>query len=971
MAARCGGEPINKTDPVALGAATTVTSESSASTNNAPTLTLVNDFDGVEDTCNEITFSEMQTNANEADADSGDTISFVLASLTSGALATDSNCLTAVNVGDTFSSGSWFWKGGTNVYGNDVAAFTIVATDGADVSASVQVSFDLTGTQDDPTLTSVSNFSGSEDACIEISYDDLAVNANEDDPDGGAIQFQYVATSTGTLYTDECTTAITANARIASGASSWYWKGDANDNGNDTNAFTVKVYNGITTSASAVQVNVDLAAENDAPTFTTITDFSGNEDACIEISYVNLASQSDEADVDGDALQFQYVATSTGTLYTDECTTAITANARIASGASSWYWKGDANDDGDDTNAFTVKVFDGTTTSASAIQVNVDLTAVNDAPAISCDALTVAADSVNNAGSVMASDIEQGSSITYSISTAATKGTATINAAYENYTYTPNASETGTDTFTVQVDDGQGANNTNTCEVIVSISDSLSPSNVVYHAAEDPPINMTYVNTIYGSTFLRDTAGNFYQTANFGTAGAINVSGNSYTTAGMVDVAFAKYSSAGVHQWSFRVGTNHNDIFAGTALTSDGNIIVLGHTSSTTAWTLTGCAGTSLSANTTSYQTSFVAKLNSATGACMWAIKFAGTNDIIRAAALAVDSDDNIYVTGHFNGGVVQFNSGITLTSAGAYDTFIVKLSSTDGSTQWARSFTSSSTKFTYGDVAVKEVDGAQVIYVSGSFFANISTTKFGEGAVVLTSGLSNVERVFVAKLDSSGDFVQNAGDEWLQIINVTKSGTPWMVPSMIEIDSDGNPIVSVGTDGATWSISNSIVEGTTRINGALQTAAGDVTMTNTSAATMDDGIFKLRASDAKVLWARQFGGSTAHSEDVGETSIDSDDNYYVSLRTYSATATSFGGPTYTNIGAAGTSDFIIIKYNSDGNYLWDSRTMGSSGTEAVVGIATTTSVGNVYLAGSGDTAIDFGSGNSTAKGTFIIELSQ
>ena len=39
--------------------------------------------------------------------------------------------------------------------------------------------------------------------------------------------------------------------------------------------------------------------------------------------------------------------------------------------------------------------------------------------------------------------------------------------------------------------------------------------------------------------------------------------------------------------------------------------------------------------------------------------------------------------------------------------------------------------------------------------------------------------------------------------------------------------------------------------------------------------------------------------------------------------------------------------------------------------LVTTTSVGNVYLAGASDAAIDFGSGNSTAKGTFIIELSQ
>ena len=120
-----------------------------------------------------------------------------------------------------------------------------------------------------PTLSKVANFVATEDVNKTILYADMLANADEADIDGDALSFELIALTSGTLTTDG-TTAVNVGQRLASGGQ-WVWKAAANTNGSNIKGFTIKAWDGTVLSSSAVSVKFDVAAANDAPTLTTVT----------------------------------------------------------------------------------------------------------------------------------------------------------------------------------------------------------------------------------------------------------------------------------------------------------------------------------------------------------------------------------------------------------------------------------------------------------------------------------------------------------------------------------------------------------------------------------------------------------------------------------------------------------------------------------------------------------------------------
>ena len=123
-----------------------------------------------------------------------------------------------------------------------------------------------------------------------------------------------------------------------------------------------------------------VTSENDAPTLSGINTLTGAiEDTAYSISYSALAGAADEADIDGDGLSFRIEAVSTGTL-TKGGTPVSSGNTMLASGETIlWTPAPQANGT---LNAFTVKAWDGAAASSSPVQVQVSVTAVNDAPTL-------------------------------------------------------------------------------------------------------------------------------------------------------------------------------------------------------------------------------------------------------------------------------------------------------------------------------------------------------------------------------------------------------------------------------------------------------------------------------------------------------------------------------------------------------------------------------------------------------------
>ncbi|WP_262967392.1 beta strand repeat-containing protein, partial [Methylobacter psychrophilus] len=158
---------------------------------------------------------------------------------------------------------------------------------------------------------------------------------------------------------------------------------------NPTATITVNASNvdaQITSASADVKQLFVNTGTNIAPTLSAFasTVATGNEDSKIVVTFANLQTQGNEADVDGTVTAFVIKAVSTGTLTIG--TSADTASAWDATTNNSIdathqaYWTPVANANGT-LNAFTAVAKDnGGLESATLIQVTVAVTAVNDAP---------------------------------------------------------------------------------------------------------------------------------------------------------------------------------------------------------------------------------------------------------------------------------------------------------------------------------------------------------------------------------------------------------------------------------------------------------------------------------------------------------------------------------------------------------------------------------------------------------------
>src|SRR5439155_1718750 len=164
--------------------------------------------------------------------------------------------------------------------------------------------------------------------------------------------------------------AVTPGLTLLSSGENWVWTPATNANGT-LSAFTVKAYRSEERRAGEVCVSVSVAAVNDEQTLTTVSTLGGaTEDAAFTISYATLGAAADEADVDGDTLSFRVKGVSSGTL--TKGGVAVTPGVTLLSSGENWVWTAATNANGT-LSAFTVKAYDGTAASASAVPVSVSV----------------------------------------------------------------------------------------------------------------------------------------------------------------------------------------------------------------------------------------------------------------------------------------------------------------------------------------------------------------------------------------------------------------------------------------------------------------------------------------------------------------------------------------------------------------------------------------------------------------------
>jgi hypothetical protein len=282
----------------------------------------------------------------------------------------------------------------------------------------------------------------------------------------------------------------------------------------------------------------------------------------------------------------------------------------------------------------------------------------------------------------------------------------------------------------------------------------------------------------------------------------------------------------------------------------------------------------------------FVAKFSS-DGSPMWSKSFGSNFPSEIGRDVVIDSNGDVIVIGSFNSPSIDFGGG-SLTRVGGFDIFVVKLSGTDGSHIWSKSFGGIGNDGS-SDVLI---DNDGNLTLTGTFMENIT---FGGG-----------------NLTSAGSFdayvVELSGVDGSHIWSKGFGGTGMDNPRGIAIDNNGNLAVT-GSFG-----------GSINFGGGALTSAG---------AKRDIFIAKLSGSDGSHIWSKRFGntgfdgGGGVTFDNAGDVVLTGDFQNNVD----------FGGGTLTS--NSGSQDIFVAKFSGlNGGHLWSlglGSDQGDSGSSILV----------------------------------------
>jgi hypothetical protein len=441
----------------------------------------------------------------------------------------------------------------------------------------------------------------------------------------------------------------------------------------------------------------------------------------------------------------------------------------------------------------------------------------------------------------------------------------------------------------------------------------------------------TAVDIGYG--IASDSSGNVYVIGQGGSGAivtAFNSNGNAFGTtlinAGGTDAFIVKYNTNGFVQWIARVASTAADIGYGIATDSSGNVYVTCQTSIFGEITIFN-SDTNTFAVTKA--TTGIIKYNT-NGFAQWFQSISGTSSATLNIGIAVDTNNNAYITGaSASGQATQIhgggNSGLfrVLSSAGAVEAFVMKQTS-NGNVQWLAQINGAGNDTGFAIAA----DSSGNVYVTGrgAESGTILVTAFNSDGTAFGTTIANTgsDDAFIVKYNTNG-FVQ-----WVARIASVQSDVGYGITT----DSSGNVyITGQGAQSATIVVTAFNSDGT----------AFATTFANSGSV---DAFIAKYDTNGFVQWLTRVASP---NYDIGYAiSTDSSGNVYVSGVSDTGTTTAYNanGTAFATTLSSADRDAFIVKYNTSGTVQWLTR-IASASTDIGYGIATD-SGGNVYVTGQG-----------------------
>jgi hypothetical protein len=314
----------------------------------------------------------------------------------------------------------------------------------------------------------------------------------------------------------------------------------------------------------------------------------------------------------------------------------------------------------------------------------------------------------------------------------------------------------------------------------------------------------------FGRSISVDSAGNSYVTGQY-TSNPITFynaggspSGITLTNSGDTDAFIVKYNTSGTAQWATRVAGSGfgGERGFGVSVDGSGNLYVTGsyYSNPVTIYNAdTSTFGTLTNGSTAG--AAFIVKYNTS-GTAQWVVRIDGSGDQ-RGVGISVDAGGNVYIIGNYflSDPLTFYNasgspSGLTLTTSGGEDVFIVKYN-TSGTAQWVTRIAGSVYDYEGGI----SVDDTGNLYVTGYYKSNpltiynADTSTFG----TLTGDPSGDDDVFIVKYNTSGTAqwatrMGGSGDDQGRGIAVDRAGNSYITGSYYS-----NPVTIYNADTSTF----------------------------------------------------------------------------------------------------------------------------------------------------------------------------
>lgn len=425
----------------------------------------------------------------------------------------------------------------------------------------------------------------------------------------------------------------------------------------------------------------------------------------------------------------------------------------------------------------------------------------------------------------------------------------------------------------------------------------------------------------YAQSVATDSDGNVYVTGAFSSP-TLDFGGHVLYNSGLndFDVFIAKYNPAGNVIWAKSVNGAGFDYSYKIVVDNFNNLYITGWYSS-----LYFTFDNITLPNPGISSDIFVAKYDSA-GNVLWATR-AGGDLADLAYDIAVDHNQNVYITGNFQSATATFGNTVLINAGGIIpvDAFVAKLDSV-GNILWAKAAGGAGTDYGTGIT----VSPSGEIYATGNFAS--PTIVFG-GTTLTNTGMADA---YTVKYDAAG----NA--QWAKSIG----GPGFESGGNLVTDMAGNVYLMGGFN------SPSITVGTTTLTNA---GSGDALLVQYDPA-------------GNVGWAKSFGSSDTNAVAMHSLSTDHAGGLYMA-GAFSVPSLTIGNTTLTSIG---NFDALVVKYDIAGNPVW-AKGAGSPASEGAYS-AYPDGNGNVYVCGPFATPV-FVLGNTTLSTTggddvFLAKLS-